>query len=49
MSVTLGPSTGPAPADVSGTYDLTRLRTLGDLGGGGNGLPVPLPPAAAPP
>jgi hypothetical protein len=35
-------STGPAPtpADVSGTYQLTSLRTLGDLGGGGNGLPV---------
>jgi hypothetical protein len=36
-------STGPgapAPADVSGTYDLTGLRTLGNLGGGGNGLPV---------
>ena len=34
-----GPS-APAPADVSGTYDLTRLRALGNLGGGGNGLPV---------
>ena len=35
-------STGPdpAPADVSGTYALTSLRTLGNLGGGGNGLPV---------
>lgn len=35
-------STGPAstPADVSGIYDLTGLRTLGNLGGGGNGLPV---------
>jgi hypothetical protein len=36
-------STGPgapAPADVSGTYDLTGLRTLGNLGGGGSGLPV---------
>ena len=35
-------STGPAPApaDVSGTYDLTGLRTLGNLGGGGAGLPV---------
>ena len=31
---------GPAPADVSGTYALTGLRTLGSLGGGGNGLPV---------
>ena len=34
-----GPS-APAPADVSGTYDLTGLRALGNLGGGGNGLPV---------
>jgi hypothetical protein len=34
-----GPS-APAPADVSGTYDLTGLRTLGNLGGGGAGLPV---------
>jgi hypothetical protein len=34
-----GPS-APAPADVSGTYDLTKLRTLANLGGGGNGLPV---------
>jgi hypothetical protein len=35
-------STGPAPApaDVSGTYDLTGLRALGNLGGGGAGLPV---------
>jgi hypothetical protein len=35
-------STGPepVPADVSGTYSLTSLRTLGNLGGGGNGLPV---------
>jgi hypothetical protein len=36
-------STGPGgsvPADVSGTYALTSLRTLGNLGGGGNGLPV---------
>jgi len=31
---------GPVPADVSGTYALTSLRTLGNLGGGGNGLPV---------
>lgn len=35
-----GPSGPPAPADVSGTYDLVRLRALGNLGGGGNGLPV---------
>jgi hypothetical protein len=35
-------STGPepVPADVSGTYALTSLRTLGTLHGGGNGLPV---------
>ena len=35
-------STGPepAPADVSGTYDLTGIRTLGNLHGGGGGLPV---------
>jgi len=35
-------STGPqpVPADVSGTYALTSLRSLGSLGGGGNGLPV---------
>lgn len=31
---------GPVPADVSGTYGLTKLRTLGNLSGGGNGLPV---------
>lgn len=31
---------GPAPTDVSGTYQLTGLRTLGNLGGGGTGLPV---------
>ena len=30
----------PTPADVSGSYDLTGLRTLGNLGGGGAGLPV---------
>jgi hypothetical protein len=34
-----GPS-DPAPADVSGSYQLLRLRTLGNLNGGGNGLPV---------
>jgi hypothetical protein len=35
-------STGPQtpPADVSGSYTLTSLRTLGSLGGGGNGVPV---------
>ncbi len=31
---------GPVPADVSGTYGLTGLRSLGNLGGGGSGLPV---------
>jgi hypothetical protein len=31
---------GPVPADVSGVYDLTGLRSLGNLGGGGSGLPV---------
>ena len=35
-----GPGPGPAPADVSGTYGLTSLRALSNLGGGGNGLPV---------
>ena len=34
-----GPS-APPPADVSGTYQLQRVRTLGNLGGGGNSLPV---------
>ncbi len=34
-----GPS-APPPADVSGTYQLERVRTLGNLGGGGNSLPV---------
>lgn len=35
---TTGP--GPVPADISGSYGLTGLRSLGTLGGGGNGLPV---------
>jgi hypothetical protein len=37
-----GPSdpAGPPAADVSGSYALTQVRTLGNLGGGGNGLPV---------
>ena len=34
-----GPS-APAPADVSGSYQLVGLRSLGSLHGGGNGLPV---------
>jgi hypothetical protein len=34
------PAPAPAPADVSGTYALKSLRTLGNLGGGGKGLPV---------
>lgn len=35
-----GPSS-PAPAsDATGTYSLTQVRTLGNLGGGGSGLPV---------
>jgi hypothetical protein len=33
-------SSNPPPADVSGSYSLTQVRTLGNLGGGGNGLPV---------
>lgn len=35
-------STGPqpVPADITGTYALTGLRTLGNLSGGGNGMPV---------
>ncbi len=41
-----GDSTGPSgpsnqpPADVSGSYALTQVRTQGNLGGGGSGLPV---------
>ena len=37
-----GGSTGPTPTptDVTGSYALTGLRTLGKLHGGGNGLPV---------
>jgi hypothetical protein len=34
-----GPS-APAPADVSGSYQLVCLRSLGSLHGGGHGLPV---------
>ena len=35
---TTGPA--PAPADVSGSYALTGLRSLGTLSGGGSGMPV---------
>jgi hypothetical protein len=43
-----GGSTGPSepgpgnppPADVSGSYSLKQVRSLGNLGGGGSGLPV---------
>jgi hypothetical protein len=39
-----GPSTPPPGGDnsgsVSGTYALTQVRTLGNLGGGGAGLPA---------
>jgi|GEM_PF-2843244 len=34
------PAPSPAPGDVSGSYALTGMRTLGTLHGGGNGLPV---------
>jgi hypothetical protein len=34
------PAPAPAPADVSGSYSLTQVRTLGNLGGGGSGLPA---------
>jgi hypothetical protein len=35
-----GPGPGPAPSEVAGAYALTGCRTLGNLGGGGTGLPV---------
>ena len=36
-----GPSTPPpASGEVSGSYALKQVRTLGNLGGGGSGLPV---------
>jgi hypothetical protein len=35
-----GPSTPPPSQDVSGSYDLTQVRTQANLGGGGSGLPV---------
>jgi hypothetical protein len=38
---TTGPSApAPVPADVSGTYGLTGVKTLGTLHGGGSGMPV---------
>jgi hypothetical protein len=35
-----GPNPDPVPTDVSGSYALSQVRTLGNLSGGGNGLPV---------
>ena len=35
-----GPSSPTPASDVAGTYSLTQVRTLGNLGGGGSGLPV---------
>ena len=35
-----GPSAPSNPAGISGSYALKGVRTLGHLGGGGNGLPV---------
>jgi hypothetical protein len=34
------PSPGPGDGQVSGTYALTGVRTLGTLQGGGTGIPV---------
>lgn len=34
------PAPAPAPAEVSGNYALMEVRTLGNLNGGGPGLPV---------
>jgi hypothetical protein len=34
------PNPDPVPSDISGSYALSQVRTLGNLGGGGNGLPV---------
>jgi hypothetical protein len=35
------PPPGPGPSDgVNGSYSLIQVRTLGNLGGGGTGLPV---------
>jgi hypothetical protein len=36
-----GPSApAPAPGSITGSHALTQVRTLGNLGGGGSGLPV---------
>src|SRR6476646_6653969 len=35
-----GPPSPPAGGSVPGGYNLTQVRTLGNLGGGGSGLPV---------
>ena len=35
-----GPSSPTPATDATGTYSLTQVRTLGNLGGGGSGLPV---------
>jgi len=35
-----GPPSPPAGGRVPGGYNLTQVRTLGNLGGGGSGLPV---------
>jgi len=37
---TTGPSDPGVPADVSGTYAITGIKTLGTLHGGGSGMPV---------
>jgi hypothetical protein len=35
-----GPPSPPADGSVAGGYNLSQVRTLGNLGGGGSGLPV---------
>jgi len=35
-----GPPSAPADGSVAGGYNLSQVRTLGNLGGGGSGLPV---------
>jgi hypothetical protein len=37
---TTAPSDPPAGGTVDGAYALSQVRTLGNLGGGGSGLPV---------